>query len=139
MMPESLTAEEQLLLREARDAARRARATVAERTGAVALTADGERFPGAAQHFAAAAGLSACAERVAVWAARAAGAGEITCLALWMPAGAGAHPCGICLQVVRELAPGACLLVQRGDAPASRHEPDDLMPDAFEHFQAPGP
>jgi cytidine deaminase len=131
--------EELDLLRSARAAACRAQAPAPERCGAMAATADGGRFPGASLVPADAAGLCACAERVAVWSARAATTAPVVRLALWTPAGAGQHPCGSCLQVLRELAPDADLVLQRGDDPPRRLEPADLMPAAFTSFRAAAP
>jgi cytidine deaminase len=106
----------------------------------MAETADGGRYPGASHHPPDGAGVGACAERVAVWAARAATGAPIVCLALWIPAAAGHHPCGTCLQVLQELAPGARLVMQRGDGPARRLDLAELLPDAFVSYRpAPPP
>ena len=73
-------------IEEARMIAQRAAAPAAERSGAVAVTADGRRFPGITVRMRSAAGLSVCAERVAIYAARAATDAPIEELALWVPA-----------------------------------------------------
>ncbi len=127
------------LLRAARAASHRAEVGAADRCGAVAETADGGRYPGASYHPPDGVGVGACAERVAAWAARAATAAPIVCLALWVPAAAGQHPCGSCLQVLRELAPGARLVTQRGDGPPHRLVLDELLPDAFASYLAAPP
>jgi len=127
------------LLAAARTAAGRSQAEAHERCGAAAETADGAVHPGATYAEAGCTALAACAERVAVWSARAASAAPIARIALWMPSSAGAHPCGSCLQVLLELAPGAEFLAQRGDDPPQRLGLERLMPDAFLAFQEPAP
>ncbi|MBM3316369.1 MAG: hypothetical protein FJY75_00810 [Candidatus Eisenbacteria bacterium] len=124
---------------EARAAARRARAPAAERCGALAVTADGGRHPGTTIRLAGAAGLSACAEQIALSAARAAGASPIARLYLWVPAAAGAHPCGRCLQLWRELAPQARCLLQRGDAPPTELDLAALLPEPFTSYPSAAP
>ncbi len=123
------------LLAEARRAARRACSPPREATGALAVTAEGARIPGTAVRLEIAAGLSICAEHAALCAARAAGDSPVQLLVLWIPAGAGAHPCGQCLQVWRELAPQAPMLFQRGDEEPRILELESLLPDAFSHFE----
>jgi len=127
------------LLRSARAASCRSEAAPRERCGAVAETADGARYPGASRRPQDGTALDACAERVAVWAARAGTAAPVVRLALWAATGAGSHPCGSCLQVLRELAPGAALVMQRGDAPPRRLQPAGLLPDAFVSFEPVSP
>ena len=123
------------LLAAAREAAGRALALPAERTGALAVTRGGARFPGAALRLPVAAGLSVCAEQVALWAARAAAAEPVVLLVLWIPAAAGDHPCGQCLQVWQELAPEAPLLLQRGDEQPRLLTLATLLPDGFWSFK----
>ncbi len=130
---------EQSLLQAARATSYRAEVVTPDRCGAMAETADGGRYPGASLHPPDGAGASACAERVAVWTARAATAAPIIRLALWVPAGAGQHPCGTCLQVLQELAPGARLLMQRGDEPPRRLDLAELLPDSFVSYLAAPP
>jgi len=123
------------LLDAARETARRSVAPPAERTGAVALTRGGERFPGATVRLPTAAGLSVCAEQVALWAAHAATEDPVELLVVWLPAAAGDHPCGQCLQIWLELARDARLLMQRGDEAPRILSLAALMPDAFLHFK----
>jgi len=139
MTASAFAPEEEELLRAARAAARRAAAPPAGRCGAIAATADGGRFPGATLVAADGAGPCACAERIAVWSARAATSAPVVRLALWVPAPAGHHPCGSCLQILRELAPGAQVLMQRGDDPPRRLDLEFLMPAAFLGFQPVAP
>lgn len=124
------------LLAEARTLARRSNAPGAERAAALAITADGERFPGVAIHLGAAAGLSACAEQVAICAARAASSAPIVTVVLWIPAAAGTHPCGRCLQTWLELARDARFVLQRGEAEPQDLDLLELLPDAFEDFRS---
>jgi len=119
----------------AREAARRSTAPPREATGALAVTAGGATFAGTAVRLETAACLSICAEHAALCAARAATAAPVELLVLWVPPAAGAHPCGQCLQVWRELAADAPLLFQRGDEPARLLLLEGLLPDAFTHFE----
>ncbi len=135
MPTDPLTADELGLLAEARAVARRSLAPPREQAGAVALTAAGGRFPGVAVRLETAVGLSACAEQVALCAARAGGPAPIIAVALWLPAAAGEHPCGRCLQTWRELAPQAPMILQRGDDTPVRLGLDRLLPDPFTHFE----
>jgi cytidine deaminase len=139
MMEPALGPETLALLRAARAAAVRSVAPAPERCGAVAATADGARFPGASLVPVDGAGPCACAERIAVWSARAATSAPVVHLALWIPTGAGQHPCGSCLQVLLELAPGAELWMQRGDDAPRRLEMSALMPAAFVDFRPAPP
>ncbi len=128
------------LLRAARRAAGRAQTPDGQRAGAAAETRDGQRFLGAAVGLPELAPLAVCAERVAVWAARAATEAPIERIAIWVEARSRAHPCGTCLQVLRELAPDARLWLQRGDRPAEEIDVESLLPDAFRTYvPAPTP
>lgn len=128
---------DQKLLAEVRAIARRSNAPGAERAAALAITTGGERYPGVAIHLGAAAGLSACAEQVAICAARAASSRPIETVVLWIPAAAGTHPCGRCLQIWLELARDARFILQRGEAEPQILALTQLLPDAFEDFRPP--
>ncbi|MFH1143813.1 MAG: hypothetical protein V1774_04645 [Candidatus Eisenbacteria bacterium] len=132
---ETTLAQRRALLDAARDAARRSTAPPAERTGALTVTRSGLRFPGTAVRLPTAAGLSICAEHVALCAARAATDDPVILIALWVPSAAGDHPCGHCLQVWHELARGAPLLFQRGDEEPRLVTLETLLPDAFSRFE----
>lgn len=78
-------------------------------------------------------GLTVCAERVAVWAAVAAGEREITAVAVVTPNGAA--PCGACRQVLAEFLPAQgerdmLVIVDRGDAQLALRL-SELLPFAF--------
>ena len=132
-----ITPAERELLDEARDIAGRSQAPAREKAGAFVLTRDGRRFPGITIRLDTAAGLSVCAEQVALCAAKAGSAAAIEKVILWIPAAAGAHPCGQCLQIWIELAPGARFLLQRGDDEPQLLDLQQLMPDPFRQFERP--
>ncbi|MCK4303477.1 MAG: cytidine deaminase [Candidatus Eisenbacteria sp.] len=119
---------------EARSLAHRSKAPPAECAGAIAVTRDGSRFPGVAIALSSAAGLSVCAERVAMSSARSATSSPIEEIALWIPKSAGDHPCGICLQIWLELAPKARFLLQRGEGEIQELDLKQLLPDAFTSY-----
>lgn len=78
-------------------------------------------------------GLTVCAERVAVWAAVAAGEREITAVAVVTPNGAA--PCGACRQVLAEFSPlqgehEMLVVVDRGDTQLTVRL-SELLPYAF--------
>jgi cytidine deaminase len=82
-------------------------------------------------------GLSLCAERAALAAAVAGGAGKITALALWLydlPASGTVRldgedtPCGACRQWLAELAPEAAIVTSHTREPMTARE---LLPRAF--------
>lgn len=127
---------ERALLEEARAIAQRSWAPPSERSGALVVTRDGARYPGVAIRLRSAAGLSACAEQVALSAARGASTSPIETIALWVPQLAGDHPCGKCLQIWLELAPTAHFLLQRGDQKPRLLHLDEQLPDAFTRFDA---
>jgi len=125
-----VTAQDREWLATARRLAHRSLAPPARCAGALARTASGGHA-GVAIELDTVPGLSVCAEQVALSAARAAGEADIRALYLWLPAAAGAHPCGRCLQVWRELAPQAPLWRQRGDGQPECLILAELLPDPF--------
>lgn len=129
------TEQEQAFLHEARGLAQRSIGPAAQSAGALAITEDGERFPGVGIHLDNSGGLSVCAEQVAMSAARAGSRSPITFIALWVPPTALGHPCGPCRQIWLELAPSARLLLQRGGEAPVLLSAGTLMPDAFTSFE----
>ncbi len=72
--------------------------------GAAVLTGDGTIVPGCNVENASY-GLTVCAERVAVFAALAAGHRTVRAVAVAAPRALGTTPCGACRQVLNEFAP----------------------------------
>ncbi len=129
----------QQLIDEARRARDRAHAPYSGfAVGAAARAADGRVFPGCNVEISSY-GLTICAERVALFAARAAGAREIEALAVVGPGNGDVptSPCGACRQVIWDLAgnidvylvtPGGNLRVRR----TAGLLPDPFGPDQLE-------
>ncbi|MFW5836467.1 MAG: cytidine deaminase [Desulfovibrionaceae bacterium] len=125
------------LLETARQAALRAYAPYSKfRVGAAALDDAGRVFVGCNVENASL-GLSLCAERSALAAAVAGGAGRLTALALWFPdlpepgpalSEGASTPCGACRQWLVELAPEASLVTSHSPEPIPIRE---LLPKAF--------
>lgn len=77
-------------------------------------------------------GLTVCAERNAVAAAVAAGAGRIRAVAVVTPTSPPGSPCGACRQVLAELAPpDAPVLLASPTGPAEETTVGELLPRAF--------
>ena len=107
------------------------------RVGAAVKTADGRVFTGCNIENASY-GLSICAERVAVFSAVAAGAREITTVAV--VTADGGTPCGACRQVLAEFVPASGdLTVLLADSGGSTRETTftALLPEAFTLRQVP--
>ncbi len=98
--------------------------------GAAALSADGRVFGGCNIENASY-GATICAERVALGAAYAAGCREIVALALTGPGERPISPCGICRQVMAELAPDAVVIMQGEGEERHTSSVTDLLPAAF--------
>lgn len=75
-------------------------------------------------------GLTVCAERVAVFAAVAGGRRTFASLALVSTADEAVPPCGACLQVLSEFAPGL-RVVSQGRGQPVEWSLDDLLPERF--------
>ena len=102
------------------------------KVGAVVLGADGQVYAGCNVENATL-GLSVCAERVALFHARAHGTMEIQAIVFTSNHPKVTSPCGACRQVMLELAPNARVLY--GDETGVKKEwasPLDLLPDAFD-------
>lgn len=97
--------------------------------GAAVLTDDGRLFSGCNVENASY-GLTICAERNAVCAAVAAGAGKITRLALVLSGGG--TPCGACRQVLAEFSDDLWVLLADADSDRVRETSlNQLFPEAF--------
>lgn len=120
------------LMNKARDAATRAYVPYSHfPVGAAVLTGDGTLFSGCNVENASF-GLTACAERVAVFTAAAAGHRAIRAVAVTAPGAPGTTPCGACRQVLREFVPSDGMLVLIDDAAAVRAITlAELLPDSF--------
>lgn len=130
-----ITPAERALLAEAGSLARRSVGPARERAGAIAVTRDGVSFPGVAVRISGSPALSVCAVPAALGAARAASSEPVTLIALWLPATASDQPCGLCLQIWRELAPAARFLLQREAGEPQVLALDKRLPDPFTHFE----
>jgi cytidine deaminase len=78
-------------------------------------------------------GLTMCAERVALFAARATGATEFEAIAVVGPGddGAPTPPCGACRQVIWDLAPEAVIYLATPAGEVKVRTPEQLLPDPF--------
>ncbi|MGD9494755.1 MAG: cytidine deaminase [Armatimonadota bacterium] len=97
--------------------------------GAAVRCADGRVFAGCNIENASS-GATVCAERVALFAAVAAGCGEIEAVAIVGPGRQPLPPCGICRQVMVELAPHAAVIMA-GAGERLIRSVAELMPEAF--------
>jgi cytidine deaminase len=119
------------LVAAARDARERAYAPYSRFTvGAAVLTADGQIFPGCNVENAAYPACL-CAERVALTSAYAAGEHEIVALAVVADSPEPVSPCGICRQVILELAPRATVVLANMRGELLQTTPDVLLPGGF--------
>ena len=107
------------------------------KVGAAVLTADGSLFSGCNVENASY-GLTICAERVAVFAAVAAGKPEITKLALVTDTEPPVAPCGACRQVIVEFAPRAEVISANTRGAVRSWIAADLLPDRPLLPRAPG-
>ena len=100
--------------------------------GAAVRAVDGRVFPGCNVEISSY-GLTMCAERVALFAARAAGARELEALAVVGP-GTGAvptSPCGACRQVIWDLAGDIDIYLATPDGVVEIRRTSDLLPEPF--------
>ena len=98
--------------------------------GAAAQSEAGNVYPGCNIENAAY-GPSICAERVALGSAYAAGDRRIAALAVVTPTGGPASPCGICRQVIAELAPDAVVVLANLRGERRVTTPQELLPFGF--------
>ncbi len=81
-------------------------------------------------------GLTVCAERVALFAAVAAGVREFTSLAVVTDAPEPAAPCGACRQVLYEFAPDLQVMLANLQGRQKKFSLKELLPEAFDSFAA---
>lgn len=121
-----------VLISEARKAAQNAYAPYSDyRVGAVAVAADGTRYPGANVENAAF-GSSTCAEAAAITHAVSSGARKIDTVAVSCidAEEGGGYPCGNCRQLMGEFGVET-VIVDHPDGPRI-HTLDELLPHRFE-------
>ena len=76
-------------------------------------------------------GLTNCAERTAIFAAVAAGARKVECVAIHASTPTPTAPCGACRQVIHEFGPEARVLLDNGTAHVVETTLSALLPAAF--------
>uniref|UniRef100_A0A7C4GCZ2 Cytidine deaminase n=1 Tax=candidate division WOR-3 bacterium TaxID=2052148 RepID=A0A7C4GCZ2_UNCW3 len=99
------------------------------RVGAAALTSGGRIFSGCNIENCSL-GLTVCAERVAVFAAVAAGCRKISAVAVFADTPEPVLPCGACLQVLAEFGTDPVILLANGTT-TERLRLSDLLPCRF--------
>ncbi len=114
--------------REARKAAYRPYSGFA--VGAALLSADGRVFVGCNVENSSY-GLTACAERVAVWRGGGEGGGGGTARGVVADGADPAVPCGACLRVVSEFAPDLAVVLANRAGQVVRHTLRELLPRPF--------
>jgi cytidine deaminase len=128
MLDESL---QQQLLDQARRARERAYAPYSNFTvGAAVLTAAGEIFSGCNIENASL-GATICAERVAIFAAVAAGHRDLTALAVVAGTAEPVAPCGLCRQVLAEFSPDCRVIMANNAGHIRLANLKELLPLAF--------
>lgn len=98
--------------------------------GAAVLTAAGRVFPGCNVENAAYS-ATCCAERTALFSAYAAGERQIRAIAVVADTPGPVSPCGVCRQVLAELAPGAAVILANTSGATHHTTPEELLPGAF--------
>lgn len=100
------------------------------RVGACVLAESGKAYSGCNIENASF-GATCCAERVALHTALAAGEKRFTHIAIASDSDGPTLPCGICRQVMAELAPDARVLCANRDGVFETYAVKDLLPNAF--------
>lgn len=100
------------------------------RVGAAVLAADGQCFPGANVENASY-GLTACAERIALWTGAVAGMSAVRFVVVVTDTPQPVTPCGACRQVLSELAPDATVVMATVGGRRQEATVRDLLPGAF--------
>ncbi len=100
------------------------------RVGAALLTTEGGVFTGANIENASYS-MTICAERVAVFRAVMAGEKEFKILVVSSSGSGGVTPCGACLQVLAEFAPGLKVFTEDANGQCREYKLKDLLPCVF--------
>lgn len=125
----ALTAEDRALLDVAREARGHAHAPYSRFVvGAAVRSRSGRVYRGCNVENATF-GLTLCAERVACFSALVDGDVPIDAIAVVVRDGTAARPCGICRELLRELAPSVRLILADGAGGATIVDLGDLLPD----------
>lgn len=115
----------------AADARQRAYAPYSNFTvGAAAMSAGGRIFTGCNIENVSF-GATVCAERVAIFSAVEAGCRDLVAIAIAGPGESPIAPCGICRQVMSELAPDAVVIMVGEDGSRDTSTVAELLPLAF--------
>ncbi len=123
----------------AADARKRAYAPYSKFTvGAAVLSAGGRIFTGCNIENVSF-GATVCAERVAMFSAVAAGCRELVAIAVAGPGESPITPCGICRQVMIELAPDAVVVMVGEGGARETSAVAELLPLAFAPEELTGP
>jgi cytidine deaminase len=100
------------------------------RVGAAVLTEDDEIFAGCNVENASY-GLTICAERNAIFQAKARGKSQVRAVVIYTPSPSPSAPCGACRQVINEFGPEAAVISICDGPDVLRRTLAELMPDAF--------
>ncbi|SCK26907.1 cytidine deaminase [Vogesella sp. LIG4] len=121
----------QELEKQARAAARQAYVPYSRfAVGAALLTSDGRIVRGCNVENASY-GLTNCAERTAIFSARADGMSEVLAVCIYTPTSAPTPPCGACRQVLNEFGPGMAIRAVCDGTERIDTTLDVLLPGAF--------
>lgn len=119
------------LINEARQAQEKAYAPYSEfSVGAALLTRDGNIYTGANIENSSF-GLTVCAERVAIFKAVFDGVRSFQTIAITGSGTGYLYPCGACLQVLAEFAPGISIIVSNEKNEIRKYTLKDLLPQIF--------
>ena len=123
----------------AADARKRAYAPYSKFTvGAAVMSAGGRIFTGCNIENVSF-GATVCAERVAMFSAVAAGYRDLVAIAITGPGESPIAPCGICRQVMGELAPDAMVIMVAEGGARETSSVAELLPRAFAPDELVGP
>ena len=121
--------ETKLLVQAAKEAQKNAYAPYSKfKVGAAVLTTKGKVFTGCNIENASY-GLTVCAERVAIFKAVSEGYKKFQAIAV--VTSDGSYPCGACLQVMAEFAPGIAIILSNGRGKTKTLKLKNLLPKQF--------